>query len=239
MLVLGLTACGSTPSTRFSTSAVEREGDRHASRRGGTGEARGRAQETRKDSQAAPIELVPPRPGLYRYRIRGKASTGEDLRVYRPKRDGSRWIQRSEWVPAGGDGTGDVIAVTHSWSGRDVRLLRSVKRRAGKGAACTYRPPVTELRVPLSPRAKWSNAWSCGGSETLEFVVLRDEELDVAGKRVHAFAIRATSTRDRTVTQRVEWFAPAYGLSVRFLYERSGSWEGTLVELTNLEPDRI
>lgn len=191
-------------------------------------------------SAAPRANLGPPQPGLYRYRLSGSPDTGQDLWVYPARAAGEGWIQRSQWLAAGGDGSGDVIRATRSWTGRGVRILRATERTHQREGSCRYRPPLTELRFPLRVGEQWEGASRCGGRISNEMKILRREQVSIAGLPVSTFVIRWESTREGERTVRLEWFSPDHGVGVRYVYKvKDGRKSGTVVDLAGVTPDPL
>jgi hypothetical protein len=192
-----------------------------------------------------PGPAVPPRAGLYRYRV--TTSEGEEeapTRVEDKGRPGDETRLAVTITGQGLTGTSDV-----SWKPDGVRNLRSKFTFGATTADCDWEPDVLEHAFPLRAGATWSSESTCtvtfGATPVVVKRTVRAEVVDlrrvrVDGQVVDVWAIRRveqlSGAGQSGETQALVLFSPKHGIDVEVTGTVSGGGGGgeyhqTLVHL--------
>jgi hypothetical protein len=170
-----------------------------------------------------PGPSVPPRPGVYRYRVQARGDTAEATTTVEDK--GSDNFGRNQVVSMKGggfDSTSDV-----SWRSNSVVVSRSTFTFGETRSECDWDPDFVQARLPLANGVAWQSTSSCATTFAGTPVVIKRaltakvvdlRRVRIAGQPVDAWVIEVADRFDfagRVIEQQgLRLFSPKHGLVV-------------------------
>ncbi len=170
-----------------------------------------------------PGPTVPPRPGVYRYRVQARGETAEATTTVEDK--GSDNVGRNQVLSMKGggfDSTSDV-----SWRSDSVVVSRSTFTFGETKSECDWEPDFVQARLPLAKGVAWQSTSSCtttfAGTPVVITRALQAKVVDlrrvrIAGQAVDAWVIETNDRFDfagRVIEQQGSaLFSPKHGLVV-------------------------
>lgn len=220
--------------------------DEGASGRSGSGQESATTRDESAGSEGSRrngSHVDPPRAGRYSFQVTSAGDTETRILV----------VSEQKFSPAGEhvsllrETAFGVIQEIYLWRGDDVQIIQMMGTHdtdSNAALRCNWTPPVTYLKLPLSPTTRWTDTTACGGGgpeieRRIETEVRGEASVSTPAGTFDVWTItkrESTTVGSRTSAFEItEHFAPRVGLAVKAVEESFADGQIRSREVRELE----